>query len=421
MLMLFNTLTRIKEPFQPSGDVVGIYTCGPSVYQYAHIGNFRTFIFEDVLVRYLRFKGYKVKRVMNLTDIEDKAIMAARAEKKPLIELTRYYSNIFFEDMETLNLLPADVFPKATEHVPEMIYLIKKIMENGYAYREKDGTIYYNVSMFKDYGKLSHAKLRMGKKKIKRDEWGEDTHIISDFALWKSYEKEDGEAFWETEFGKGRPGWHIECTAMSYKHLCVRFDIHIGGVDNIFPHHENVIAQNYAAFGSNPSRYWLHCKHLTVNGRKMSKSAGNFFTLRDLTGKGWEPMAIRYLLLAMNFRRRLNFTFDGLKKAGETIDSICNLIERLKSANGTDDASGLIERTRKKFEAALDDNLNTGKALNIMEEFTGDIEKMNPDSRSAMEMLGLFGVFDLILGLRFFTSAESASHVSWVATGEGGT
>ncbi len=421
MLKLFNTLTRIKEPFQPLGDVVGIYTCGPSVYQYAHIGNFRTFVFEDVLVRYLRFKGYKVRRVMNLTDIEDKAIMAAREEKKTLNELTQYYSKIFFEDMESMNMLPADVFPKATEHVPEMIDIIKKIMENGYAYREKDGTIYYIVSMFKDYGKLSRAKLRKGKKKIKRDEWGEDTHIISDFALWKSYEKEDGEAFWETEFGKGRPGWHIECSAMSYKHLCIRFDIHIGGVDNIFPHHENVIAQNYAAFGVNPSRYWLHCKHLTVNGRKMSKSVGNFFTLRDLTGKGWKPMAIRYLLLTMNFRRRLNFTFEGLEKAGETIDRLCKLAERMKVADGNEDALALIERTRRRFEAALDDNLNTGKALKILEEFSGKMEKTNPDRQSAREILELFRVFDSILGLRFATSGGSASHASSAATGEEGS
>ncbi|MFZ2411312.1 MAG: class I tRNA ligase family protein, partial [Candidatus Methanoperedens sp.] len=212
MLRLFNTLTREKEKFEPLGDVVGIYTCGPSVYQYAHIGNFRTFIFEDVLVRYLRFKGYKVKRVMNLTDVEDKAIAMAKKEGKTLRELTEFYSKVFFEDMKTLALLDADVFPKATEHVPEIVKIIKKMMERGFAYRGKDGSVYYDVSKFKDYGKLSHLKIKRGKKKIKRDEWGEDTSIISDFALWKSYEKEDGEVFWETELGKGRPGWHIECS-----------------------------------------------------------------------------------------------------------------------------------------------------------------------------------------------------------------
>jgi cysteinyl-tRNA synthetase len=405
MLELFNTLTRKKEIFVPLGDIVGIYTCGPSVYQYAHIGNFRTFIFEDVLVRYLGFKGYKVKRVMNLTDIEDKAIVAARKEGKKLSELTRYYSKIFFEDMNTFGLLPADVFPRATEHLPEIIDIIKKMMKNGYAYRGEDGSIYYNVSMFRDYGKLSHLKLRKGKKKIKRDEWGEDTSIISDFALWKSYEKEDGDVFWETELGKGRPGWHIECSAMCSKHLGTRFDIHVGGVDNIFPHHENVIAQNFGAFGVNPSKYWLHCRHLMVDGEKMSKSSGNFFTLRDLAGKGYKPMAIKYLLLTMSYRRRLNFTLDGLEEATGKIERIHAAIRRLEITNGKDDAEKIMNKARKKFENAMDDNLNTGKALIILEDFAEEVGKINPDKKSSGKILGLFRDFDSILGLQLFTSA----------------
>jgi cysteinyl-tRNA synthetase len=413
MLELFNTLTREKEIFEPLGDIVGIYTCGPSVYQNAHIGNFRTFVFEDVLVRYLKFKGYKLKRVMNLTDLEDKAIDSARQERKTLTELTRYYTKIFFEDMETLDLLPADVFPKATEHVPEIIEIIKKMMENGYAYRGQDGSIYYNVSMYKDYGKLSHLKLKKGKKKIKRDDWGEDTSIISDFALWKSYEKEDGDVFWETELGKGRPGWHIECSAMCSKHLGKRFDIHVGGVDNIFPHHENVIAQNFGAFGVNPSKYWLHCRHLIVNGKKMSKSAGTSYTLRDLMDKGFKPMAIKYLLLSMNYRRRLNFTFEGIEEAQEKITWIYEAIKHLKITDGKDDAEKIVTRARKKFENSMDDNLNTGKALKIMEDFTEEVKKMNPDKASVKIILGLFSIFDTILGLELFTSAGSASHASW--------
>lgn len=405
MLELFNTLTRKKEIFEPLGDIVGIYTCGPSVYQYAHIGNFRTFIFEDVLVRYLKYKGYKVKRVMNLTDIEDKAIITARNEGKTLLEMTGYYSKIFFEDMETLALLPADVFPKATEHVPEIVNIIKKMMTNGYAYRGNDGSIYYNISKFPDFGKLSHLKLRKGKKKIKRDEWGEDTSIISDFALWKSYEKEDGDVFWETELGKGRPGWHIECSAMSSKHLGTRFDIHVGGVDNIFPHHENVIAQNFGAFGVNPSKYWLHCRHLMIDGKKMSKSSGNFFTLRDLTGKGYKPMAIKYLLLTMSYRRRLNFTLDGLEEAAGKIERIHAAIRRLEITNGKDDAEKIMNKARKKFENAMDDNLNTGKALIILEEFAGEVGKINPDKKSSVKILGLFSDFDSVLGLQLFTSA----------------
>jgi cysteinyl-tRNA synthetase len=405
MLKLFNTLSRQKELFQPLGDVVGIYTCGPSVYQYAHIGNFRTFIFEDVLVRYLRYKGYTVKRVMNLTDIEDKSIAIARKEGKPISELTQYYSKVFFEDMDTMELVPADVFPKATEHVPEMIDIIKKMMKNGYAYRGKDGSVYYDISKFKDFGKLSHLKLRAGKKKIKRDDWGEDTSIISDFALWKSYEKEDGDIFWETELGKGRPGWHIECSAMGSKHLGTRFDIHVGGVDNIFPHHENVIAQNFAAFGVNPSKYWLHCRHLMVDGKKMSKSTGNFYTIRDLIEQGFKPMAIKYLLLSMSYRRRLNFTLSGLEDAAKKIEDICALIERIKTMNGTDNAEKILTKARKKFNDAMDDNLNTGKGIQIIHELADEVNKINPDKRSSEKIRELFRIFDSILGLQLFTSA----------------
>ncbi len=405
MLRLFNTLTRKKEKFDPLSDVVGIYTCGPSVYQYAHIGNFRTFVFEDVLVRYLRFKGYKVKRVMNLTDIEDKAIAMAKKEGKKLRELTEYYSKVFFEDMKTLALLDADVFPKATEHVPEIVEIIKKMMERGFAYRGKDGSIYYDVSKFGDFGKLSHLKLKRGKKKIKRDEWGEDTSIISDFALWKSYEKKDGDVSWETELGKGRPGWHIECSAMGTKHLGTRFDIHVGGVDNIFPHHENVIAQNFGAFGENPSKYWLHARHLMIDGRKMSKSAGNFYTLRDLLGMGYQPMAIKYLLLSMSYRRRLNFTFPGIGEAERKLEMLSSAIERLKKTNGEDDAEKIVMKARKKFEFAMDDNLNTGKALKIMEELADEVSHINPGRKSSGKILETFRRFDSILGLGLFTSS----------------
>ncbi|TRZ92577.1 MAG: cysteine--tRNA ligase [Methanosarcinales archaeon] len=402
MLKIYNTMSRQKEEFTPLGNVVGIYTCGPSVYQYAHIGNFRTFVFEDVLVRYLRFKGFGVKRVMNLTDIEDKAIATARKDGKTLKELTEYYSRIFFEDMEKLNLLPADVFPRATEHVPEILEIIKKMMVNGYAYRGKDGSIYYEVSKFNDWGKLSHLKLKPGKKKIKRDERGEDSAILSDFALWKSYEKEDGDVFWETELGKGRPGWHIECSAMCTKHLGTRFDIHVGGVDNIYPHHETVIAQNFGAFGENPSKYWLHARHLMIDGRKMSKSTGNFFTLRDLLEKKYEPMAIKYLLLSKSHRRRLNFTLQGIKEAGEKLEKIRGVIDKLKDANGIEDAKKISLKALKKFEKVMDDNLDTGKALKVMEELSDAVSLIQPDKSSSEKILITFRTIDSILGLRFF-------------------
>jgi len=419
MLWLFNTLTQQKEEFHPLGDVVGIYTCGPSVYQHAHIGNFRAFIFEDVLVRYLKFKGYSVKRVMNITDIEDKAISTARNDGKPLRELTDFFSKIFFEDMKILNLLPADVFPKATEHIPEIINIIKKLMDNGYAYCDSNGSVYYDVSKFDGWGKLSHLKLKPGKKKIKRDEWGEESAILSDFALWKSYEKEDGDVFWETELGKGRPGWHIECSAMCSKHLGTGFDIHVGGVDNIYPHHENVIAQNFGAFGKNPSKYWLHCKHLIVNGKKMSKSSGNFYTLQYLLENGHRPMVIKYLLLTLNHRRRLNFTFEGLEEARKKCEYLEGAIERLNNADGTDSGEKIAIKTKKKFEQAMDDSLNTGKALKVLEEFVEELRRIDPDKKSSEKLLEIFWNFDSILGLGLFKPSLSASRASWAATGEG--
>lgn len=404
MLKLFNTITRRKEEFKPLDDAVGIYTCGPSVYQYAHIGNFRTFIFEDVLVRYLRARGYRVKRVMNITDIEDKAIATAKKEGKTLLELTAYYSKAFFEDMEKFDLLPADVFPRATEHIPEMIGIIKKLMENGYAYLGKDGSIYYDVTRFNGWGQLSHLRLKPGKKKIKRDEWGEDSAILSDFALWKSYEKEDGDVFWETELGRGRPGWHIECSAMSAKYLGTRFDIHAGGVDNIYSHHESVIAQNFGAFGENPSKYWLHCRHLMFHGKKMSKSLNNTYTLGELVRLGYEPMAVKYLLLTMSYRRRLNFTFDGIEECEKKLEKLHNIIESLRNANGRDDvskdnASKLVQRARREFERAMDDSLNTGKALKVMEEFGDEVGRISQGRESAEEIIEAFRVFDSVLGL----------------------
>ena len=401
-LKIFNTLTRRKEEFKPLGKVVRIYTCGPSVYERSHIGNFRTFVFEDVLVRYLKFKGYRVKRVMNITDIEDKAIEAARREGRTLKELTEHYTKIFFEDMRALNLLPADVFPKASEHIKDIVRLIKRILKNGYAYVGGDGSIYFDISKFKSYGKLSRLKLRRGKRRIKRDEWGEETGIVADFAIWKSHDKKDGDAFWVTDLGKGRPGWHIECSAMSYKYLGDHFDMHIGGKDNIFPHHENVIAQSFAAFGKNPSKYWLHCKHLIVEGKKMSKSAGNYFTLSDLTRQGFKPMAIRYLLLSAGYRRRLNFNLAALREAEGKLEKIKDALKRIQGSSGDDDAEKFLERAKRKFERAMDDNLNTGRALKVLEEFVDEIDRLSLSKSSRNKAIKVLRDFDLILGLKLF-------------------
>jgi cysteinyl-tRNA synthetase len=401
-LKIFNTLTRRKEEFKPLGKVVRIYTCGPSVYERSHIGNFRTFVFEDVLVRYLKFKGYRVKRVMNITDIEDKAIEAARREGRTLKELTEHYTKIFFEDVRELNLLPADVFPKASEHIQDIVRLIKRIVKNGCAYVGGDGSIYFDISKFKRYGKLSRLKLRRGKRRIKRDEWGEETGIVADFAIWKSHDKKDGDAFWVTDLGKGRPGWHIECSAMSYKYLGDHFDMHIGGKDNIFPHHENVIAQTFAAFGKNPSKYWLHCKHLIVEGKKMSKSAGNYFTLSDLTRQGFKPMAIRYLLLSAGYRRRLNFNLAALREAEGKLEKIKDALKRIQGSSGDDDAEKFLERAKRKFERAMDDNLNTGRALKVLEEFVDEIDRLSLSKSSRNKAIKVLRDFDLILGLKLF-------------------
>lgn len=275
-------------------------------------------------------------------------------------------------------------------------------MERNFAYCDADGSIYYDVSKFQDWGKLSRRKLKIGKRKIKRDDWGEDTSILSDFSLWKSYEKEDGNVFWETELGKGRPGWHIECSAMSSKYLGTRFDIHMGGVDNIYSHHESVIAQNFGAFGENPSKFWIHCRHLMVNGKKMSKSAGNFYTLRDLLDLGFDPMAMKYQLLLMSYRRRLNFTFDGIREAQKKIAKIKSVIERLEDANGTVDAHKIVVKARRQFERVMDDNLNTGKALKVMEEFADDLNEIDPDRASSEHAIDNFNIYDKILGLSLF-------------------
>ena len=270
---LYNTLTHKKELVKPIKDnQIAMYSCGPTVYDFAHIGNFRAYICSDILKRYLKYSGFKVKHVMNITDVDDKTIKGANKEGISLKEYTSRYEKSFFEDLETLNIDKADVFPRATEHIPEMVSIIKKLLKGRIAYKSEDGSVYYNISKFKDYGKLSHTKVKQLKEgaRVKQDSYEKEE--AKDFALWKAYDKEDGNVFWETEIGKGRPGWHIECSAMSIKHLGEHFDIHGGGVDLIFPHHENEIAQSEASTGKKFVNYWFHNEHLLVNGQKMSKS-----------------------------------------------------------------------------------------------------------------------------------------------------
>jgi cysteinyl-tRNA synthetase len=406
-IRLFNTLTRQKELFVPiEAGKVGLYTCGPTVYDYAHIGNFRAFVFEDVLKRWLHYRGFEVKHVMNLTDVDDKTIKGSQKQGKPLREYTNFYAAAFFEDIKALNIEPATVYPRATDHIPEMVTLIKTLLQKGYAYRGEDGSIYFAISKFPDYGKLSHIRvqeLKVGAR-VSQDEYAKEE--AQDFALWKAWTPEDGAVFWETELGKGRPGWHIECSAMSTKYLGETFDIHCGGVDNMFPHHENEIAQSEAATGKPFVRYWMHNEHLLVEGKKMAKRLGNFYTLRDLLAKGLDPLAIRYLLLSTHYRQQFNFTFEALDAAKSAIERLANLQRRLQDADGianNERVHQLIEKAQSCFGAAMDDDLNVSVALASLFDFVRDINQLldagELGKADAQKVAALIAAFDSVLGV----------------------
>ncbi len=365
---LYNTLTRRKERFVPLREgEVRMYTCGPTVYDYAHIGNFRAYVFADLLRRFLKYLGYRVVQVMNITDVDDKTIRRSRELGISLREYTRRYERAFFEDIERLNIERAEHYPRATEHIPEMVALIQRLLQKGYAYRGEDGSIYFDISKFKDYGKLSRLKIKELKPgaRVRQDEYAKEE--ARDFALWKAWSEEDGEVYWDTPLGKGRPGWHIECSAMSMRYLGETLDIHAGGVDLIFPHHENEIAQSEAATGKTFVRYWVHNEHLLVEGRKMSKRYGNFYTLRDLLAKGHDALAIRYLLLATHYRRKLNFTFKALEDATRAVERLSDFAARLESysagAQKPTKLSRHVEHARREFESALCDDLDAPRAL----------------------------------------------------------
>jgi cysteinyl-tRNA synthetase len=313
MLKIFNILTRSKEEFKPIGSVVRLYTCGPSVYSQPHLGNFRTYVFEDVVKRVLLFEGYRVKHVMNITDVEDKAVKAAKGSMKKLRSITRENEKTFMKNSHELNLLPADYYPRASENIPAMVAMIKRIMKRGWAYKEGEGNIFFDVSRFHGYGKLSRSKFKNSlNRRVYKDDYYQ--REAGDFLLWKAWKSCDGDVYWNTELGRGRPGWHIECSAMSSKYLGIPFDIHMGGIDNIFAHHENEIAQSEGATGEMPANYWLYVRHLIIEGRKMSKSLGNFYTVDDVHRMGYGYDVIRAHLLKQHYRRRLDFTFKSLKR-----------------------------------------------------------------------------------------------------------
>ncbi|MFQ6135579.1 MAG: cysteine--tRNA ligase [Candidatus Hydrothermarchaeales archaeon] len=408
MLRLYNTLTRRKEEFIPiEKGRVKMYTCGPTVYDYAHIGNFRAYVFEDILRRYLKYKGFQVTQVMNLTDVDDKTIRGSRREGIPLREFTERYSKAFFEDIEALNMEPVEVYPKATEHIGEMISLVKRLVEKEAAYKGEDGSYYYDISKFERYGKLAHIKVEWLKAgtRVKADEYAKEE--LQDFALWKAYSKEDGDVFWETELGRGRPGWHIECSAMSMKYLGDTFDIHAGGVDLIFPHHENEIAQSEGATGKKFVNYWIHNEHLMVEGKKMSKSLGNFYTLRDLLKEGHDPRAIRYLLLSAHYRKKLNFTIKGLEAAAGTVHRLIDFLDKIQETKTEAKWNGRLHKrvleTKRRFEDAMDDDLDISSALaaifDLVRETNKAIEEDEASEKNLSEVYDLMMDFDGVLGV----------------------
>ncbi len=370
-LRFHNTLSNQVEDFTPlDGHTVRMYTCGPTVWSYAHIGNFRTFVFQDVLRRWLRYRGFGLDHVMNLTDVDDRIIKESLAAGKSLDEYTEVYSKAFLDDAAALRLQRPERLVKATDHINDMVALIQRLAANGHTY-VSDGSVYFRVSTFPEYGKLSHTDFKgiLDGARVDTDKY--DKENARDFALWKA--RKEGEPYWDSPLGPGRPGWHIECSAMSMKYLGQTLDIHAGGIDLTFPHHENEIAQSEGATGKPFVRFWLHSEHLMVEGQTMSKTLGNFYTLRDLLDKGWPPEAVRYLLASVPYRKQLNFTFDGLKSAALAIERLRNFKLRLETERFPEgESEGLKARAAKaleQFEASLDDDLNTAEALAAIFEY----------------------------------------------------
>ena len=405
-MKFYNTLHRKKEDFQPlEQGKVTLYTCGPTVYDYAHIGNFRAYIFEDLLRRYLEFSGYDVLQVMNITDIDDKTIRRSIEEKMSLEDFTDKYTSSFFEDVETLKIIPAHHYPRATEFIPQMIETIKQLEDKGFTYTTEDGSVFFKISQFSDYGKLANLnpdQLKSGDR-VEDDEYGKEEG--RDFALWKGFKPQDGDVNWDSPWGKGRPGWHIECSVMSTHYLSNHFDIHCGGVDNIFPHHENEIAQSCAASGEGFVNYWLHNEHLLVDGQKMSKSIGNFFTLRDLLEKGFSPEALRYTLISTHYRSKLNFTFEKVKAAQKCINKLRELKRRLKKIDNEEDEvlNSETETMLSKFSEKLGDDLNISGALGELfiwvNYLFAELDNDKLDCCSAKGALSALRKIDSVLGV----------------------
>jgi cysteinyl-tRNA synthetase len=400
-IRLFNTYSRTLEefsPLDPAGREVKMYTCGPTVYSHAHIGNFRAYLFEDLLQRHLESRGFDVRRVMNITDVDDKTIRGSREAGVPLAEFTSGFKKAFFEDLDSLRIKRADSFPEATDprEIKKMIEMIGTLIERGLAYQAEDKSVYFRINKFPDYGKLAHFDLEELRStgRVKSDEY--DKEHVGDFALWKAWDEADGAVRWESPWGDGRPGWHIECSAMATQLLGDQLDIHCGGVDNIFPHHEAEIAQTEGCTGKKFVRYWLHCAHLMVEGQKMAKSLGNFYTLRDVIAKGYSGREVRYALMRVHYRAPLNFTWEGMEESRAAIARVDDWVRRLsEAAREAPSSTSQIPRkpqaagSKEEFQNAFDDDLNISGALGVLFETIRETNRqMDAGEMGAQEAKG---------------------------------
>ena len=402
-LQFYNSLKREKEIFQPIvKGKVGLYTCGPTVYDYAHIGNFRTFMFEDLLKRWLLHLRYDVKHVMNITDVDDKTIKKAKQMKVSLSRITDKYTQYFMEDLTWLKMIPADIYPTATESIPKMISMIERLLEKGFAYREDDGSVYFNISSFPNYGKLTQINIsaqRTGDR-VMEDEYDKDAP--QDFALWKGWKEEDGDVVWDAPWGRGRPGWHIECSAMSSESLGDHFDIHCGGVDNMFPHHENEIAQSQCATDQPFVNFWLHSEFLMVDGGKMSKSLGNFYRISDLKELGFTAESIRYQLLAGHYRSKIIFSIDKKHEGDKVVQRLSDFYNRLQKMNANESSTGSMPEAYSKFRDRMNDDLDSPQALAVffdwMKTVNGKIDKNVITDSELGEAWEFLVAFDSVFG-----------------------
>jgi len=427
-LRVFNTLSRTLQefvPLDPAGKSVGMYCCGPTVYDFAHVGNWRTFVFGDLVRRYLEFKGFEVNHVMNITDVEDKIIKRVRETGDTLREFTGRYESAFFEDLKMLNCRMPHATPRATEHIPEIIALIEKLVSQDIAYRAADGSVYFSIQKYRETGhqygklvKLNFEEMRVGER-VKSDEYEKES--VADFALWKACMPEDSSVAWPSPWGEGRPGWHIECSAMSMKLLGTSFDLHLGGEDLAFPHHEDEIAQSEGAAVQEPGKpfvkYWMHGAHLMVEGKKMSKSLGNFFTLRDLLNQGFSGREIRFLLLQAHYRETFNFTLEGLKQARASLLRIDECLSKLRelagqAANDAAEASPL----RQELAQALDEDLNISRAWGTLFTWVSEINRQlvnnSLDARAASVALAGWAKVDSVLGVGAETETDVPAEVT---------